>query len=110
MVDMPTLHRLLRLLPEGVRLLMVGNDGQLFPIGFGKVFHDVVEEGSRVATLTRVLRQEESSIIPCVAARVRSGEIPCIHNWNGETKGVYLVPAGLRQRVQRSMQGRDDCS
>lgn len=108
MMDTPTLHRLLRLLPKGVRLLMAGDDGQLFPIGFGKVFHDVVEEGSRVATLTRVLRQEESSIIPRVAARVRSGEIPCILNWNGETKGVYLVPTGLRQRVQRSMQGRDD--
>jgi exodeoxyribonuclease V alpha subunit len=108
MMDTPTLYRLLRLLPEGGRLLMAGDDGQLFPIGFGKVFHDVVEEGSRVATLTRVLRQDEGSVIPRVAAQVRSGETPCIANWNGETRGVYLVAAGQRQRVQRSMQGRDD--
>lgn len=108
MMDTPTLHRLLRLLPEGVRLLMAGDDGQLFPIGFGKVFHDVVEEGSRVATLTKVLRQDESSVIPRVASQVRSGEAPCIANWNGESRGVFLIPAGQRQQVQRSMQGRDD--
>jgi ATP-dependent exoDNAse (exonuclease V) alpha subunit len=39
----PTLHQLLRLLPDGVRVLMAGDHGQLFPIGFGKVFHDIVE-------------------------------------------------------------------
>jgi exodeoxyribonuclease V alpha subunit len=108
MVDTPTLHQLLRLLPEGVRVLMAGDDGQLFPIGFGKIFHDIVEEGSRVAGLTKVLRQAEDSIIPLVAAQVRSGKIPRIPMWNGEAKGVYRIAAGQRQSVQRDLLARDD--
>jgi exodeoxyribonuclease V alpha subunit len=108
MVATPTLHQLLRLLPDGVRVLMAGDDGQLFPIGFGKVFHDIVEQGSRVAGLTKVLRQADDSVIPLVAAQVRSGTIPCIPMWNGEAKGAYRIAAGQRQRVQRHLQARGD--
>lgn len=108
MVDTPTLYHLLRLLPEGVKVLMAGDDGQLFPIGFGKVFHDIVEEGSRVACLTKVLRQADDSIIPLVAAQVRSGTMPCIPMWNGEAKGVYRIAASERQRVQRDFQTGED--
>lgn len=108
MMDTVTLFRLLRVLPQGTRVLMAGDDGQLFPIGFGKVFHDLVEEGSRVATLTKVLRQKEDSIIPSVAAQVRSGQAPVLPTWRGESKGVFLLPAADRQRVQRSMQDQDD--
>lgn len=104
MVDTPTLYHLLRLLPLGVKVLMAGDDGQLFPIGFGKVFHDIVEEGSRVAGLTKVLRQADDSVIPLVAAQVRSGRMPCIPMWNGEAKGVYRIAAGERQSVQRGFQ------
>lgn len=109
MMDTPTLYRILRLLPAGARLLMAGDDGQLFPIGFGKIFHDIVQEGSRVATLTKVLRQAEDSIIPHVAHQVRSGEFPEIPAWNGETKGVYLVSPNERERVQRSLQAQNEC-
>ena len=104
MVDTPTLYHLLRLLPLGVKVLMAGDDGQLFPIGFGKVFHDIVEDGSRVAGLTKVLRQADDSVIPLVAAQVRSGTMPCIPMWNGEAKGVYRIAAGEMQRVQRGFQ------
>jgi len=108
MLDTVTLYRLLRVLPEGTRVLMAGDDGQLFPIGFGKVFHDLVEDKSRVATLTKVLRQKDDSIIPHVAAQIRSGVVPDLFAWNGEAKGVFLVPARERERVQRGMQGQDD--
>jgi exodeoxyribonuclease V alpha subunit len=35
MLDLPTMYRILRHLPEGCRLLLVGDPGQLPPIGFG---------------------------------------------------------------------------
>jgi exodeoxyribonuclease V alpha subunit len=108
MMDTVTLYRLMRVLPEGTRILMAGDDGQLFPIGFGKVFHDLVKEGSRVATLTKVLRQKDGSIIPLVAAQVRSGKTPVLPNWNGEAKGVFLLPSKERQKVQRSLQSQED--
>lgn len=108
MMDTVTLYRLLCVLPKGVRILMAGDDGQLFPIGFGKVFHDLVEDGSRVATLTKVLRQKDDSIIPHVAAQVRSGDVPVLPTWNGEAKGVFLLPPKDRQKVQRSLQFQEE--
>lgn len=108
MMDTVTLYQLMRLLPEGTWILMAGDDGQLFPIGFGKVFHDLVEEGSRVATLTKVLRQKDDSIIPHVAAQVRSGKTPILPTWNGEARGVFLLPSKERQKVQRSLQSQEE--
>lgn len=77
MVDLPTFYRLLRRMPEGCRLLLVGDDAQLPPIGFGLVFHELVgvPEIPKV-TLVRVHRQAAATGIPLVAAAVRSGTLP----------------------------------
>jgi exodeoxyribonuclease V alpha subunit len=103
MLDTPSLHKLLSLLPEGARLLFAGDEGQLPPVGIGRVFHDVVAEGSRVARLTQVLRQAADSDIPKVAASVRQGQMPRLGTWSGQTKGVFLVPTGDMDRVQRKL-------
>lgn len=102
MLDTPSLHKLLSLLPDGSRLLFAGDQGQLPPVGIGKFFHDLVAEGSRVATLTKVLRQASDSAIPLIAAQVRGGLAPTLATWNGESKGVYLVsPAELLATQRR---------
>jgi exodeoxyribonuclease V alpha subunit len=103
MLDTPSLHKLLSLLPEGARLLFAGDQGQLPPVGIGKFFHDLVAEGSRVATLTKVLRQASDSAIPLIAAQVRSGSAPTLAKWNGESKGVYLVPTAELLTTQRRL-------
>jgi exodeoxyribonuclease V alpha subunit len=92
MLDTSSLYKLLKLLPQGARLLLSGDAGQLPPVDIGKVFHDLVEEGSRVSTLTKVLRQADDSQIPRVAALVRNGQVPALALWTGEAKGVYLLP------------------
>lgn len=102
MLDTPTFHRLLKLLPRGVRILLAGDDGQLYPVAFGKVFHDLVQEGSRVATLTQVLRQAEDSAIPIVARQIRNGETPPLSMWNGEAKGVFQIDAQTLNQLQRT--------
>lgn len=103
MMDTPSLHRLLELLPAGARILFAGDEGQLPPVGIGKVFHDVVAEGSRVARLTKVLRQADDSTIPDVSATVRAGQVPMLSDWNGETKGVFLVQIADLDAVQRRL-------
>ena len=108
MMDTPTLHRILRLLPAGSRLLLAGDEGQLFPIGIGKVFHDIVAEGSRVAVLTKVRRQAEDSVIPTVSQAIRLGTVPDLLPWNGESKGVFLVSRDLRESVQIRLQDDGD--
>ncbi|MYN46768.1 AAA family ATPase [Pseudoduganella sp. FT93W] len=101
MMDTPSLHKLLSLLPAGARILIAGDEGQLPPVGIGKVFHDLVHEGSRVAKLTKVLRQAEGSNIPVLSQGIRAGETPALDDWEGETSGVYLVPTVDLAKVQR---------
>lgn len=103
MLDTPSLHKLLSLMPRGARLLFAGDEGQLPPVGIGRVFHDVVAEGSRVARLTQVLRQATDSDIPKVAALVRQGQTPELDTWAGQTKGVFLVPIGELESIQRQL-------
>ncbi|KQQ45675.1 hypothetical protein ASF58_19055 [Methylobacterium sp. Leaf125] len=92
MVDLPTLYRLLRHLPEECRLLLVGDEAQLGPIGFGLTLHAfaTMEEVPKVR-LTRIYRQAESSGIPVVAAAVREGHLPRLPSEIGRGHGVVLV-------------------
>lgn len=103
MLDTPGLHTLLGRLPCGARLLLVGDHGQLPPVGIGRVFHDLVEDGRRVALLTQVRRQAEDSMIPHAASTVRSGRVPSLQRWNGQAKGVYVAPAKDLQSVHRRL-------
>lgn len=106
MMDTPSLYKLLSLLPEGARVLFSGDEGQLPPVGIGKVFHDLVTDGSRVANLTKVLRQADDSVIPSVASQVRAGKTPKLQSWRGECRGVYLVSLGQLWTVQQQLRNK----
>ena len=108
MLDTPSLHKLLSLMPKGARLLFAGDEGQLPPVGIGKVFHDLVAEGSRVAKLTQVLRQAADSQIPKVSALVRDGQVPSLDAWSGQTKGVFIVPGAQLENIQRRLRGQTE--
>lgn len=108
MLDTPSLHKLLSLIPKGARLLFAGDEGQLPPVGIGKVFHDLVAEGSRVAKLTQVLRQAADSQIPKVSALVRDGQVPSLDAWSGQTKGVFIVPGVQLENIQRRLRGQTE--
>lgn len=93
MLDLPTTYRLLNYLPEGARLLLVGDPYQLPPIGFGLVF-DVVVDSDAVPTveLKSVHRQSEASGIPSVALAVRNQIIPELLEYNaGLMHGVSFI-------------------
>lgn len=92
MLDLPIMHRILRNLPDGVRLLMVGDPYQLPPIGFGLVFHKIAESGTVPRMeLTQVHRQAESSGIPSVALKVRCGVVPQLEAFNDLRPGVTFI-------------------
>lgn len=93
MLDLPTFYRLLRHLPDGCRLLLVGDEAQLGPIGFGLTFHAFVEvAGIPRVRLTRVYRQADTSDIPAVAGQVRQGRLPTLAHDLAGSAGVVLVP------------------
>ena len=99
MVNLPLFYRLLRRCKASTRLLLVGDSGQLAPIGFGLVFHWIAEDSRIPRTeLTRVLRQTEASGIPAVCAAIRHGLVPRLEQWDKASgAGVSFVDAEPHQ-------------
>ena len=77
MVDVPLMRALLRALPEGAALLLVGDVDQLPSVGPGQVLADVIASGAvPVVRLTEVFRQAARSRIVTSAHRINRGEMP----------------------------------
>ncbi|MCP3476293.1 AAA family ATPase [Bradyrhizobium sp. CCGUVB1N3] len=93
MTDLPTIHAITKRLAPGSRLLLVGDEAQLPPIGFGKVFHELVEDAGVTLRLTQVHRQAAASGIPAAAAAVRCGGIPLFSEFAGPAAGISFVDA-----------------
>lgn len=92
MLDTPSLRELVSFLPAAASLILVGDHGQLPPVGIGCVFHDLVTESSRVSSLTKVWRQASGNPILEVSAAVRSGAMPELSAWDGKGAGIFLAP------------------
>ncbi len=91
MVDTGSLQKVSEHLPLGSAILLVGDCGQLPPVGMGRVFHDLVEDGSRVVTLSKVLRQSDDSPVPAAATAIRAGNLPRIPQWSVQETGIFVV-------------------
>lgn len=92
MLDLPTLYRVLSHLPDGTRLLLVGDPAQLPPIGFGLTFHKLATSAAIPKTqLTQVHRQAASTGIPAVAASIREHRIPALKPFVGARPGVSVI-------------------
>lgn len=98
MVDIALANRLLNALSEwSYQLVLVGDDAQLSPVGFGLFFHVLI---GRVPTayLTQVHRQKEESPIHSMAMRVREGYTVDIPTWEGQREGVYFLACDSDQK------------
>ena len=77
MVDIVTMHRLCELLPDQVRILLVGDTSQLMPVGPGLVLHAVARIPEiPVVELTQVKRY--GGTIAAAAADIRAGRWPSL--------------------------------
>ncbi len=95
MVDLPLMAALLAAVPEGCRLVLVGDADQLPSVGPGRVLADVIASGAvPVATLTEVHRQAEGSGIVRNARRVLSGRRPVSAERDPEAtaRDFFVVP------------------
>ncbi len=100
MVDLPMMHSIARRLPSGAQLLLVGDDGQLPPIGFGLVFHKLVDDPTITSRLTQVHRQSAKSGLPAAAAYVRMGARPEMSPFVGQSCGISFVHADVDSLAQ----------
>ncbi len=81
MVDVQLLHSLLRAIPQGKRLILVGDPDQLPPVGPGFPFSDMLRSGMLpTVRLTEIFRQAQESLIVMNAHRVNRGELPDLKN------------------------------
>lgn len=102
MLDLPTFYRILRLLPDGCRLLLVGDPGQLPPIGFGLTFHVLADAGMfPMVELKKVYRQTGASGIPAVSCSIRNGSVPDLERYAQQRAGVSLVACTADELADR---------
>jgi exodeoxyribonuclease V alpha subunit len=93
MIDVILMYRLLRHLPDGVRLILVGDPSQLPPIGPGLVLHSLAGLASIPQTeLKTVMRQTAESGIPAVAVAIRDHKAPhwAQYSGNGDAGVSFL--------------------
>lgn len=79
MIDTPLLFYLLRAIPNGARVLFVGDIDQLPSVGPGTVLRDIIHSGAiPVTRLTEIFRQAKGSKIITNAHRINQGEFPAL--------------------------------
>lgn len=77
MVDVLLMSSLLKAIPKGKRLILVGDPDQLPPVGPGFPFSDMLRSGCLpTVRLTEIFRQAQQSLIVMNAHRVNQGELP----------------------------------
>jgi len=97
MLDLPTTYRLLRRLEPGCKLLLLGDHGQLPPIGFGIFFHAVVgNEQIPQVELSEIHRQAAHTGIPQISQAIRKGIVPELTEYQGHGVGVSFVECSMK--------------
>lgn len=97
MVHLELMLSLLRTIPNGAKLFILGDEGQLQSLTTGNLLSDIINSGSLpVARLTKVYRQGMSSGILSTSVKVRNQEQLCKYKENkdivlGEKKDLRLI-------------------
>ena len=77
MLDVPLASALLSAIPDGARVVFVGDVDQLPSVGPGAFLRDLIaSQAVGVARLTKIYRQAESSLIVRNAYRLKNGHAP----------------------------------
>lgn len=79
MVDVSLMNALLKAIPVGTRLIMVGDADQLPSVGAGEVLRDIIASSAiRVVRLDEIFRQAQKSMIVTNAHRINEGFAPIL--------------------------------
>jgi len=85
MVDILLFYQLLKAIPAGCRLILVGDADQLPSVGPGNVLREIITSGEvPVARLEQIFRQSERSAIVTNAHLVNAGQLPQWREASGE--------------------------
>lgn len=89
MVDAFLFYYLLRAIPDGAKLICLGDPGQLESIGCGNIAHDMIHSSEiPTVSLTQIHRQASASAIITESIKIRKGQQIIEKEWAGEeTRG-----------------------
>ncbi len=105
MLDLMLAHHLLKAIPPGAHLLLVGDVDQLPSVGAGDVLRDVIASGvAPVTRLSAIFRQAAGSHIITNAHRINQGQMPdfpsAVENpANGSTADFFLFAAETAEQA-----------
>ena len=103
MVDIQLLHSLLRAIPMGKRLILVGDPDQLPPVGPGFPFSDMLRsEMLPSVRLTDIFRQAQQSLIVMNAHAVNQGQLP---NLRDRKNDFFFLPCRSEEEVRQTVVG-----
>jgi len=90
MVDVSLFESVIRALPFGCKLILVGDTNQLPSVGAGNVLADLINAGIiPVVALTEIFRQSLESLIVENAHKIVNGEMPIL---NRRDKDFFFLP------------------
>lgn len=100
MVDALLMESLLRAVPQGMRLILVGDKDQLPSVGPGNLLRDLIEsQRIKVVKLNEIFRQARNSLIVQNAHRVQQG-LPLIYPRRGQVEADFLfLPQEEEEKV-----------
>ena len=90
MLDIPLFFALMRAMPRGGRLILIGDSDQLPPVGAGNVLEDLCSSGVfATVCLNEIFRQSEDSRIVVSAHEIREGNLPDL---SVKDKDFFFLP------------------
>ena len=104
MVDVVLMNQLLRAVPDGAAVLLVGDVDQLPSVGPGSVLSDLIESGKvPVARLTEIFRQAATSRIITGSHAINRGQAPKVTEKGEKTDFFYLTGEGPEELFAKLM-------
>jgi len=104
MVDVRLMSALLSAIPDGCRLVLVGDADQLPSVGPGRILGDIISSGQiPVCTLGEVYRQAADSGIVLNAHRINVGESPISGNQDDGRPDFFEIHRSEPIQAQRTV-------
>ena len=101
MVDLLLMQGLLKALPLGTRLVLVGDADQLPSVGAGNVLADILRSDYiHAVRLKEIFRQAQESLIIVNAHRIDQGEYPSCNEKNGD---FFMMERGSEDAIRQTI-------
>ena len=107
MIDINLAHSFLEAVSPNARVVFIGDENQLPPVGPGNFFADMIASGYiPVTRLSKIYRQDSASGIVINAERVNAGEFPmCAGKFGFRNDDFFFFECGSAQEGFRMLPG-----